>query len=76
MQSAPCVANTASIPCDTDDTRPGSIQQGNTLFAIRDTSVATATESGTTTPVFYEYYGLASPFRELNFTARFDYKHL
>jgi hypothetical protein len=42
------------------------VQQGNTLFNIRN---------GLTVPnvTDFQYYGLASPFREFNVTARFDY---
>jgi len=65
--SSPCFANTASIICSTDNTRPGFMQQGNTLFALRNL-VSTATN-----PPQYQYYGLASQFHELAVTARFDY---
>lgn len=64
--SAPCVANTATDPCSTDDSRPGFLQQGNTLFAIRDLV------SNSTTPPLFQYYGLASPFHDLDVTTRFD----
>jgi len=65
--SSPCFANTASIICSTDTSRPGFQTQGNTLFAIRDL-VSTATN-----PPQYQYFGLASKFHELTATARFDY---
>ena len=64
--SSACTVLSASDPCDTDISRPLYTQQGNTFFAIRDlVSVAT-------TPPAFQYYGLASPFRELNITGRFD----
>ncbi len=66
--SAPCYANTATEPCSTDGSRPAFVQQGNTLFAIRNIVL----QSGSNPP-FFEYYGLASQFRELNLTARADF---
>jgi hypothetical protein len=65
--SSPCFANTSSIICSTDNTRPLFLTQGNTLFALRDLV------SLSTTPTQFQYYGLASKFHELNVTARFDY---
>ena len=60
--SAPCLVATA--PCSTDDSRPGFLQQGNTLFEIRNNQFG-----GGTNP---QYFGLASGFRELNVNGRFD----
>lgn len=73
VQSSPCNAVTASITCDTDDSKPLFVQQGNTLFAIRDTSPVTTLNANDQT-FNYQYFGLASPFQELNATVRFDYK--
>jgi hypothetical protein len=67
--SSPCTVVSSADPCDTDNTRPGFIQQGNTLFALRNLVNAT----GVTNPPQFQYYGLASQFHELNLTARFDY---
>ena len=65
--SSACTVFSAADPCDTDNSRPGFLQQGNTLFAIRDlVSVAPS-------PPLFQYYGLATPFHELDVTARFDY---
>jgi hypothetical protein len=67
--SSPCTATTSSsTPCDTDETRPGFIQQGNTLFALRN-----LLNTGQTNPTQFQYYGLASKFHELNLTTRLDY---
>jgi hypothetical protein len=66
--SSPCTVLTSSNPCDTDETRPGFTQQGNSLFALRD-----LLNTGQTNPTQFQYYGLASKFHELNLTARFDY---
>jgi Putative porin len=66
--SAPCTVTTSADPCSTDDTRPGFLQQGNTLFALRN-----LVNTGQTNPPQFQYYGLASQFHELNLTARLDY---
>jgi hypothetical protein len=67
MLSSPCVANTSADVCNTDNTRPGFQQFGNTLFAIRNLV------SNVTNPPLFQYYGLASRFRDLDITARLDY---
>jgi hypothetical protein len=67
--SSPCTVFSAADPCDTDDSRPGFMQQGNTLFAIRDLVSVAAN------PPLFQYYGLASEFHELNANARFDFAH-
>jgi len=67
MLSNPCVANTSADPCNTDNTRPGFQQTGNTLFAIRNLV------SNVTNPPLFQYYGLASRFRDLDITTRLDY---
>jgi hypothetical protein len=64
--SSPCVAVSSADMCNTDNSRPGFSQGGNTLFAIRDLVPVS------TNPPIFQYYGLASPFRELNVTARLD----
>lgn len=70
--SSPCAALSSADPCDTDFTRPGFIQQGNTLFALRNL----VNPTGVTNPPQFQYYGLASKFHELNLTARLDYEAL
>jgi hypothetical protein len=65
--SSPCVANTSADPCNTDNSRPGFQQNGNTLFAIRNLV------SNVTNPPLFQYYGLSSPFRDLDIIARLDY---
>lgn len=62
-----CNDASAATPCSTDSTRPGFLQQGNTLYAIRNV-IAGATAS---TPQ-YQYFGLASPFHILDVTGRYD----
>ena len=76
QELSPCTANTSNIPCSTDNSRPGFIQQGNTLFAIRSTAPQTTTpepNGSAGAVVNYQYYGLASPFRELDATMQFDF---
>jgi Putative porin len=55
---------------DTDDSRPSFAQHGNTYIALRD--VVLDPSLTTPTPV-YEYFGLASPFRELALTGQLDF---
>ena len=68
--SSPCNQPlSASIPCDTDDSRPGFMQQGNTVFDIRNLNqISDLTKSQ------FQFVGLASAFRELNATFQFDYE--
>jgi hypothetical protein len=67
--SSPCIALSSADQCSTDFTRPGFIQQGNTLFALRNL----VNPTGVPNPPQFQYYGLASKFHELNLTARLDY---
>ncbi len=66
--STPCAAYTSNIPCSTDASRPGYLQQGNTLFALRDLSLPTNPNGPQ-----YQYFGLSTPFRELNANATLDF---
>jgi hypothetical protein len=65
--SSPCVANVSADPCSTDNSRPGFQQTGNTMFAIRNLV------SNATNPPLFQYYGLASPFHDVDVMARLDY---
>jgi hypothetical protein len=66
-QSSPCTTLAANDPCSSDNTRPFFVQKGNSLFPLRQfTSDATGLQPN------YQLFGLASQFRELNVTARFD----
>jgi hypothetical protein len=71
--SSACVVLTASDACDTDATRPSFAQKGNSYMALRQI-VQTADNSYGTTKQ-YQYYGLASAFRELTVDARIDFSH-
>jgi hypothetical protein len=57
----------------TDGTRPGFAQRGNTYMALRDIVPTAANDFGN--KFQYQYYGLASEFRNLTFTGRLDYDH-
>jgi hypothetical protein len=69
--SSPCDTNLKGITCDTDDTRPPFAQKGNTYRALRTPSsqalVAEATGASR-----YQYFGLASSFREVAGTLRIE----
>jgi hypothetical protein len=67
LLSSPCVANTNADPCNTDFSRPGFQQTGNTMFAIRNLV------SNSTNPPVFQYYGLSSPFHDLDVMGRLDY---
>jgi hypothetical protein len=55
----------------TDDTRPSFAQNGNTYMALRDIVPTAQNDYGTIDQ--YQYYGLATPFREAALTGRLDY---
>ena len=69
--SSPCLAAVAAASCDTDNSRPGFQQQGNTLFAIRDLLPVDPSKPPDQQPLF-QYFGLASNFQELNVTTQVD----
>ena len=55
---------------ETDNSRPGFAQKGNTYSALRELTNSTLPGSAN-----FQYFGLATPFRELAFTNRIDYNH-
>jgi hypothetical protein len=66
----------ANEPGDTDDSRPSFAQRGNTYMGLRDIVALPLLSDHTADPTSqYQYFGLASPFRELAFTGRLDYNH-
>lgn len=71
-QSSPCALWDSSISCDTDDSRPGFAQKGNSYMSLRREIAGRPT--GVTGE--YQYFGLASGFRELALTGRVDYDGL
>ena len=62
--------NTSSYVGSTDNSRPGFAQKGNSYIALRQLTGSTLPNAGN-----FQYYGLATPFRELVFTNRVDYNH-
>ncbi|HZP60894.1 MAG TPA: putative porin, partial [Opitutaceae bacterium] len=72
--SRPFTPLTTQDAGNTDDTRPAFAQRGNTYIALRNI-VPDATLNGGGTSKQYQYFGLATPFHELAFTAELDYTH-
>jgi hypothetical protein len=66
--SDPCVTLTTSDTCDTDDTISAFMQKGNTLFPVRN---IVPSANFPNSPM-YEFFGLASPFREVDLLTRWD----
>jgi len=58
---------------NTDDTRPEFAQRGNTYIALRNIPANALNSFGTIDQ--FQYFGLATPFHELAFTAQLDYTH-
>ena len=56
---------------NTDDSRPAFAQNGNTYFPIRDIVPTAQNDFGTIDQ--FQYYGLATPFHELDFTGQLNY---
>lgn len=69
--SSPFVPLSASDAGDTDASRPGFAQRGNTYSPIRNITPTAANNFGTINQ--FQYYGLATPFRNLSLTGRVDY---
>jgi hypothetical protein len=71
--SSPCATNLSYVTCDTDDSRPVFAQKGNTYMELRTPSAeALAAEALSQAPE-YQFFGLASRFREVVGTARVEY---
>lgn len=64
--SSRCSTVSDRIPCDSDGSRPGFVQKGNTLFAIRQPDFSVAGVQN------FQYFGLVSKFQVLDFSAGFD----
>ena len=71
--SSPFTPLTPSDAGNTDTTRPGFSQRGNTYMPLRNIVPTAANDFGN--KYQYQYYGLASQFRNLTFTGRLDYDH-
>lgn len=68
--SNPCVVLNTTDSCDSDDTRPEFQQRGNTVFALRDLVPAQNFPNGP----LYQFFGLASAFREADAITVWDFK--
>ena len=68
--SDPFIPLTASDAGNTDATRPSFAQKGNTYRPIRNIIASPLNDFGTSSQ--YQYFGLATPFRELTLTGRLE----
>jgi len=71
--SDPYTPQLASDAGSTDSTRPTFAQKGNTYMALRNITPNASNGFGTTNQ--YQYFGLATPFRDVVVTGRLDYNH-
>jgi hypothetical protein len=71
LLSAPCLVVTVTDVCSTDELRPSFAQHGNTYMALRNI-IPIFNSAGALGPQ-YQYYGLASPFREVILTSQLDF---
>ncbi len=70
--SSPCNADLTTLSCDTDLRRPSFAQKGNTYMALRD--IVPFNPANPLEPR-YQYFGLASDFRNLMLSGRVDLGH-
>ena len=68
--STPFVPLTEQDAGDTDESRPAFAQRGNTYFPIRRIIPTADNAMGTTKQ--FQYYGLATPFKDFDLNARLD----
>jgi hypothetical protein len=71
--STPFVPLTSSDAGNTDDSRPAFAQKGNTYMALRRILATAQNNFGTIDQ--FQYFGLATAFRELAFTGELDFNH-
>ena len=71
--SNPYTPLTTADASNTDDSRPEFAQYGNTYFPIRDIVPNALNDNGTIDQ--FQYFGLATPFHELDFTGQLNYDH-
>jgi hypothetical protein len=69
--SDPFTPLTSSDQGNTDDSRPSFAQFGNTYMALRDIVPGPLNNNGTIDQ--FQYFGLATPFRELAFDGRLEF---
>ncbi len=71
--SSPFTPLNSSDQGDTDGTRPAFAQKGNTYMALRNITPSALNGFGTTSQ--FQYFGLATPYRDLALTVRLDLNH-
>lgn len=71
--SSPFVPLNATDAGDTDNSRPLFAQKGNTYRPIRNITPTALNGFGTTNQ--FQYYGLASKFRQIAWAGRIDFNH-
>ncbi len=72
--SAPFVPVVSTDSGNTDTTRPSFAQKGNTYMALRDITPSPLNNYGAINQ--WQYFGLATPFRDLAFTGLIDFAQL
>ena len=72
--SLPCDTNLSTTSCNTDVSRPAFAQKGNTYMPIRTPSDAALQAEAGGLSSQYQYFGLASRFRDLELTGRVSYR--
>lgn len=70
-ESTPFTPLTSNDAGDTDNTRPSFAQKGNTYRALRNIIPNASNNNGTINQ--WQYFGLATPFKDLVATGRVDY---
>lgn len=68
-----CDTNLSYVTCRGDDTRPSFAQKGNTYLALRYPSAAALSLEASSLVPRYQFFGLASRFRELVAGGRLGY---
>jgi hypothetical protein len=71
--STPFIPLTAQDAGDTDNTRPSFAQRGNTYRALRQIVPSAINNFGTSNQ--FQYFGLASPFKEAVLTGKIDFNN-
>ncbi|MGJ4996996.1 putative porin [Bradyrhizobium sp. HKCCYLS3077] len=72
--STPCIIQSVQDSCSTDLKRPLFAQRGNTYMPLRDARPIDANGNPALGPA-YQYFGLASAFRDLVISSRLDLGH-
>lgn len=71
--SSPCYVYNAADLCDTDLTRPSFAQKGNAYMALRN--IIPTADNSYGKALQYQYFGLASAFRDVVLSGRLDFGH-